>query len=134
MLRGMRTSRALALAGGILLPMVETARRWHELADWRMFPFWFDDWIIALLLLYGFWRTRNNADAGRAMLAAAWGFACGMGYSSLFSTLSDLSMADPSGIPAARVAAIKLVMVTVAVVALIQTLRSKPADGSKIRP
>jgi hypothetical protein len=31
-------SRRLALAFGVLLPIVETIRRWHQLGDIRMWP------------------------------------------------------------------------------------------------
>jgi hypothetical protein len=119
----MRFSRALALTAGIVLPAIETARRWSELGDIRLFPFWFDDWIIGGFLLYGFWRTRTDVAAGRPVLAAAWGFGCGMGYASFFSQLYEMSTPDPSGVAPAIVVAIKGVMLTVGVVALILTLR-----------
>jgi hypothetical protein len=118
-------SRALALFGGIVLPIVETIRRWHQLGDLRMLPFWMDDWIIGGLLLYGWWRTRvGAARGGRAVLAAAWGVGCGMGYASFFSELENLDLADPSGFSSTTVAAVKGVMLAAAITALIATLRS----------
>jgi hypothetical protein len=122
---GVRFSRVLALAAGFVLPAIETARRWNELGDIRLFPFWFDDWIIGLFLLYGFWRTRTDVTAGRPALAAAWGFACGMGYASFFSQLYELSSPDPSGLQSITVVTIKGVMLAIATVALILTLRSE---------
>jgi hypothetical protein len=124
----MTFSRTLALAGGIVLPIIETLRRWEQLGDPRAFPAWFDDWIIGALLLYGWWRTRPGATGGRPMLAAAWGFACGMGYMSFFIQLDELSQSDPSGLPSTTVVVIKGVMVSVAVVALIATLSSRSSD------
>jgi hypothetical protein len=53
MMHPLKFSRALAWAGGVLLPIIETIRRWHQLGDPRMLPFWLDDWIIGLFLLYG---------------------------------------------------------------------------------
>ena len=120
----MAFSRALALAGGIVLPILETARRWEQLADPRMFLAWFDDYVIAAFLMYGWWRTKNR-DAGRPVLAGAWGFACGMAYMSLTGTLMELSQPDPSGLASQTVAAIKAVMLAAAVAALIATLRSR---------
>jgi len=37
-------SRRLALAYGVLLPIIETIRRWQQLGDIRMWPAWLDDW------------------------------------------------------------------------------------------
>jgi hypothetical protein len=118
-----RFSRTLAYAGGVVLPIVETIRRWHQLGDLRMAPMWLDDWIIGLFLLYGAWRTRDGASSGRAVLAAAWGVACGMGYMSFFGELSNLGLTDPSGLPSITVAVIKGVMVALALAALVLTLR-----------
>jgi len=122
--RGMRFSRGLAMVGGVALPIMETARRWHQLADIRMAPAWLDDWLIGLFLLYGAWRTRGNAGGGRAVLAAAWAFACGLAYASFFAQLGSLGEADPSGVASATVVAIKGVMMIAAVAALAVTLAS----------
>ena len=126
---GLQFSRYLAIVAGVVLPCLETARRWQELSDLALLPFWLDDWIIAGFLLYGAWRTRAGQRDGRAALTAAWGFACGMAYSSFFSQLYELSMPDPSGIQTTTVVAIKGIMLAVATVALIATLKSR-ADYS----
>ena len=44
-------ARRLAILAGIVLPLGETARRWHQIADPRMFFAWFDDWLIGAFLL-----------------------------------------------------------------------------------
>ena len=121
----MRFSRALAYAAGVLLPLLETMRRWHQLGDLRVWPFWLDDWLIGLFLIYGAWQTRSNRDRGRPVLAAAWGFACGMGYASFFSQLVDVANADPSGFPTTTVAAAKGAMLALGISALVATIRSK---------
>ena len=108
---------------GVVLPLAETVRRRHELSDLSTLPFWFDDWLIGAFLLYGAWRTRAGAADGRATLAAAWAFACGMGYASLFSQLSAIGADDPSGLPSIVVVGIKAVMLVVAIVALHATLK-----------
>ncbi len=120
----MMFSRALAYAGGVLLPILETVRRWHQLGDPWVWPFWLDDWIIGLFLIYGAWRTRSQVERGRPILAAAWGFACGLGYASFFSDLVDVS-ADPSGLPSTTVAALKGAMLALGLAALVATIRSK---------
>ena len=119
-------SRRLAIVVGFVLPVVETIRRWHELGDLALAPFWLDDYVIGGFLLYGAWKTRTTVAGGRSTLAAAWGFACGMGYSSFFSQLYELSHPDPSGIQTPIVVAIKGVMLVVAMVAMIATVASKP--------
>ena len=126
MMHPMRFSRALAWAGGVLLPVVETIRRWHQLGDPRMLPFWLDDWIIGLFLLYGAWVTREDRESGRPTLAAAWGFACGMGYLSFFSDVMSGNSTDPSGLSSFAVAMIKGLMFGLAISALNATLRAKP--------
>ena len=119
----MKFSRGLAIAGGIFLPIAETIRRWHQLGDITIWPAWLDDWCIGLFLLYGWWRTRHNFESGRASLAAAWGFACAMGYMSFFGQLMELDRGDPSGLPASNIVILKGVMLVAALVALVLTLR-----------
>ena len=121
-------SRGLAWVGGIVLPIMETVRRWHQLGDWRMAPAWIDDWIIGLFLLYGAWVTRENQESGRATLAAAWGLACGMAYMSFFGQLMPGNGVDPSGLSSAVVAAIKGLMFGLAIAALNATLRAVPRE------
>jgi hypothetical protein len=121
-------SRGLAIIAGVFLPVLETWRRWDQLGDIRMAPAWLDDWIIGVFLLYGAWRTRNNDRSGRAVLAAAWGFACGMAYSSFFMQVARLGEADPSGISSVNVVVFKGVMMALAVAALVVTLRSNDSN------
>jgi hypothetical protein len=123
-------SRRLAIVAGILLPIAETVRRWDQLGDLRIWPFWLDDWAIGGLLLYGAWRTRQDVAAGRPVLAAAWGFACGMGYASFFSQLAMIDRPDPSGASPVAVVAVKGVMLAVAIAALVATLAWRPAAGA----
>ncbi|MCA1642637.1 MAG: hypothetical protein LC785_11965, partial [Acidobacteria bacterium] len=89
----------------------------------------FDDYVIGALLVYGAWRVGRDARAGQRFLAAAWGFACGLGYASFFSQLHSNSqgMVDPSHLPGAWVAAVKGVAFALAILALIASLRRLPA-------
>jgi hypothetical protein len=131
-------SRRLALAAGFALPVVETIRRWHQLGDLASWPFWLDDWCIGAFLLYGVWRTRPGQALvrGHPVLAAAWGFACGQGYTSFFGQLGALSQPDPSGVASRTVVAIKGVMFALGIVALVVTLRWKPPgpDAAIVEP
>ena len=127
---GLQFSRRLAIAAGVALPLVETLRRWDQLSELSVWPFWLDDFAIGGFMLYGAWRTRAADARGVSTLAAAWGFACGMGYSSFFGQLADLSQSDPSGMQSSIVVAIKGVMLALALAALIVTLTQSRAPFS----
>ena len=130
----MRFSRGLAIVAGIVLPIGETIRRWHQLGDPAMWMPWLDDWAIGAFLLWGAWRTRRDVAAGRHVLAAAWDFACGLGYASFGFSLANPGAADASGISMPIVAAVKGAMLLLGIVALAATLRSKPAVSPDVQP
>ena len=93
-------ARRLALLAGVVLPLGETARRWHQLGDPRMFFAWFDDWLIGAFLLYGAWRVRRRTRrTGQASLAAAWGFTLAIGIVSFVESLTATDSLDPTGAP-----------------------------------
>jgi hypothetical protein len=116
-------SRRLALFFGLLLPVVETIRRWQQLGDPTIWPIWLDDFLIGGFLLYAFWRTRQSASENRRFLAAAWGFTCGMAYPSFYGQITSLDVVDPAPIPTEWVAAVKGLGLTLSVLALIGSLR-----------
>ncbi len=74
-------SRHAAWIGGLLVPLLESIRRWgtgnHLL--------WLDDYLIGAALLFAAWRAHREGVRARPWLAAAWGLACGIGYSSFVS-------------------------------------------------
>jgi hypothetical protein len=119
-------SRRLAIAGGILAPLAETARRW---STWQQSPAnLFDDYIMGAFLLYAAWRTGRDVRGGRPVLAAAWAFACGLGYYSFFGQLQSLRMGeiDPAPIASHWVALIKGLALSLAIIALVLSLRRLP--------
>jgi len=127
----MRLPVALAIALGILAPALETVRRW---GTWREYPpALFDDYLLGALLLGGAWAVNRQRPRGRAILAAAWGFACGLGYASFFEQYRRLRLgeADPSGLPPEWVVAIKGAALAAAIVALILTLRGEPPEPDR---
>lgn len=121
-------SRRLAVAFGVLLPIVETIRRWSQLGDVRVWPAWFDDVILGAFLLYGAWRAAKNMQTGQPYLAAAWGLTCGMAYGSFFGQLLRLSEPDPAPIPTVWVVGIKGIGFLLAIVALAGSLRPVQPD------
>jgi hypothetical protein len=121
----MKFSRTLAILFGFLAPMAETIRRWN---NWRDFPpGLFDDYIMGALLLARAWVTVRNFHQGQRLLAAAWGFTCGLGYYSFFEQLRhyQLGEIDPAPIPSSWVLAIKGAGVLLAIAALLATLTAR---------
>ena len=69
-----------------MTPSIEAIRRWHELRTLTVWwPAFVDDILLGAFLLYGPWQAGGERSSGRAVLAAAWGFMCGIAYGSLFS-------------------------------------------------
>ena len=117
-------SRRLALFG-IIPPIADTIRRWHQLGDIKTWPFWLDDVLLGGFLLYSAWLTGKDLKNGRRFLAAAWGFACGIAYLSFFDQITSLDKPDPAPIPAGWVAIIKGIFFLLAIVGLIGSLRGE---------
>jgi hypothetical protein len=122
-------SRRLAITFGILAPLAETIRRWNQLGQLGVWPFWLDDYIMGAFLLYGAWQTKEDSHTGIRSLAAAWGFTCGMGYASFFSQLTLLNEPDPAPISSGWVAVIKGVGFGMSILALAICLRRLPERG-----
>jgi hypothetical protein len=101
----LRFSRGLAATYGIGLPLGETARRWGKIDYW---PAFLDDWIIGAFLLIAVWATRPARPVlgGGAVLAAAWGFTCGLGYASVFGHLRTLDQPEVGPLPHVVIAGI----------------------------
>ena len=126
----MTFARRLALLAGIVLPIGEIARRWHQLGDPRLFFAWFDDILIGAFLLYGAWRAGRDPAAGQATLAAAWGFTLAIAIGSFSSGV--FGDADPTGASRTVVVAIKAVMLVLAVGALVSVLRWRPPAPARL--
>jgi hypothetical protein len=125
-----QSSRWLAVVGGILIPLLETIRRWHT---WQQSPAnLFDDYIMGAFLLYGAWRVGRDVREGQRFLAAAWAFACGLGYYSFFGQLNTLrqGQTDPAPIASEWVLLIKGIAWSLAIIALALSLRPLPKEES----
>jgi hypothetical protein len=123
-------SRRLAIVGGVLVPLAETIRRWNT---WQESPpSLFDDYIMGAFLLYAARRAGKDVRGGQRFLAAAWAFACGLGYQSFFGQLKSLRAGevDPAPIASEWVLVIKGVAVALAMAALAVSLRRLP-DASR---
>jgi hypothetical protein len=121
-----RFSRVLALAFGVLAPVGETVRRWHT---WQEFPpALVDDYLMGAFLLGGAWLVGRDFRRGQPVLAAAWGFTCGLAYGSFFGQWRKFQLGepDPAPVPSLWVLVIKGVGFALAIAALIATLRARP--------
>ena len=119
----LNVSRRLAYVFGVLTPLAETVRRWGTW--WVNPPAFLDDFLIGAFLIGGAWATRDHSSArSRALLAAAWGFACGMAYSSIaFHWYAmQTGQVDPAPISTASVFAIKVIGGLIFVIALVLTV------------
>jgi hypothetical protein len=88
------SSPLLALGFGIFLALAETVRRW---GDWPFLPFFLDDWIAALFLVYGAVRSRRDWPTGRPYQVAGWAYTSGMMYMSFFGHLEHWSSPPEAG-------------------------------------
>jgi len=100
-------SRRAALVAGVVMPLLETWRRWAEWGQLSKLPSILDDFVAGGFLILGAVMTRRNPASGRPYLAAAWGVASGMMYYSFFGQLVLLGQPDPSGVSPAAVVAFK---------------------------
>ena len=128
-------SRALALFIGIITPLAEVARRRQQLLDPAAVPLWIDDMLLGGFLLYGAWRVGSDPRTGRPILAAAWGFMCGLAYYSFFGQLQRLAEPDPSGLAPVWVIAVKGVGLALGIVGMVAALQAPEPmpDASAVR-
>ena len=123
----LRLARWLAYTVGVLAPLGDTIRRW---GTWQQFPpALLDDYLLGVLLVAGAWATRGApSERARALLAAAWGFTCAMGYTSAALQWQAIQRGevDPAPVPSSAVLVIKLAGTLVAAIALILTLVDAP--------
>ena len=126
-------SRWLAIIGGILIPLLETIRRW---STWQQAPAsLFDDYIMGAFLLFGAWRFGKDARSGQPFLTAAWAFACGLGYYSFFGQLEGLrrGQQDPAPIASEWILLIKGIAWSMAIIALVASLKRLPSEELSTR-
>jgi hypothetical protein len=126
----LEVSRRLAYVFGVVTPIAETVRRWGTL--WDNPPAFLDDYLLGAFLIAGAWATRRPGSArGVAFLAAAWGFASGMAYSSaaFHWVAMRAGQLDPSGLPSPWVFAVKVCSGLIFITALALTVTANGLDN-----
>jgi hypothetical protein len=115
-------SRNLAFTIGVLVPVAETIRRRGQLLQPENFIYWFDDYVLGAILLFAAWKAKQNPVHGQKYLSAAWGLATGALFLSTLSQIERLGGTDPSAMPPLTVAAIKALLLVLALSGLITSL------------
>lgn len=103
----MRFEVGAAWALGVMLPVLETARR---RTDFSNIPAYVDDYIIGALLITAAWSTTRGKRYGPSLLVGAWGVFCGGMYYSFFGQLNNPEQTDVSGFPNWIVICVKSVL------------------------
>jgi hypothetical protein len=84
----MRFEVAVALVGGILLPVLETCRR--GLSHWGVnFTTMFEDYVIGVLLFIAGWAAYRERSWGAPFLLLAWAYATGLMSTSFWFQLEE---------------------------------------------
>lgn len=113
------TSMYLGFAGGVITPVMETVRRWHQIPDPANFFLWFDDYVGGAFMLFACWKTYRSRANGQHYLIGAWGFVTGMMLLSFFGQLQRLHDIDPAPIPSTAVAGIKGLMLLLCITGMV---------------
>lgn len=122
-----RFAERLAWVAAVVLPAGETLRRW---GTWWDVPFAFvDDWLIGLFFLLAAWMCHRRHPSSPRVLAASFGFGCGMGYASLASSLEALDRTDPSGVSGMTAVVVKSLMLLFGALGLVGALRGASAHA-----
>ena len=126
-----KVSMYTAFIGGILTPLLETIRRWHQISDPRYFISWFDDYLIGGILFFAASKTFKLLAKGVKYLIAAWGIATGMIFNSFFGQLQAINQSDPAPVSSLTVVIIKGIMFLICICSLILSLKTSSLEAKQ---
>ena len=125
----MRFEVIAAFVIGLLLPVLETARR--GLTHWTVdFTTMFEDYLGGAVLLIGAWAAYTARTWGATFLVIAWGAIAGLMTLSLVSQLEDTIRGTVTEPHNALVVGVKFLLWVTCVTALVLSFRS----AMKARP
>ena len=118
----MRFEVIAAFAIGLLLPVLETARR--GITHWTVdFTTMFEDYLGGAVLLIGAWAAYTARTWGATFLAIAWGAIAGLMTLSLVSQLEDTIRGTATEPHNMVVVIVKFLLWSVAVTSLVPSFR-----------
>jgi hypothetical protein len=119
----MRFEIIAAFVIGVLLPLLETARR--GISHWAInFTTMFEDYLAGALLLVGGWAAYRSKSWGSVFLVLAWAYFSGLMTSSFVGQLEETlrqNVSEPNNL---LVVVVKLLLWSVCVVSLVLSLRT----------
>ena len=119
----MRFEIIAAFAMGVLLPVLETARR--GISHWAInFTTMFEDYLAGALLLVGGWAAYRSKSWGLVFLVLAWAYFSGLMTSSFVGQLEETlrqSASEPNNL---LVVVVKFLLWSVCVTSLVLSFRT----------
>ena len=118
----MRFEVTAAFVMGILLPLLETARR--GISHWTVeFTTMFEDYVAGALLLIGAWATYRERRWGSVFLVLAWGYVTGLMSSSVWWQIEETLRQTASEPNNMLVVVVKLLLWITCLVSLVFAFR-----------
>lgn len=119
----MRFEIIAAIVMGVLLPVLETARR--GISHWTInFTTMFEDYLAGALLLIGGWAAYRSKSWGSMFLVLAWAYFSGLMTSSFVGQLEETLRQAASEPNNMFVVVVKFLLWSVCVVSLVLSFRS----------
>lgn len=119
----MRFEIIAAFAIGVLLPLLETARR--GITHWTInFTTMFEDYVAGALLLIGGWAAYRSKSWGPVFLVLAWAALSGLMTSSFVGQLEETLRQTASEPHNLLVVVVKFLLWSVCVVSLVLSFRT----------
>lgn len=126
----MRFEVIAAFAIGVLLPLLETARR--GVGHWTVnFTTMFEDYLAGVLLLIGGWAAYRSKSWGTVFLVLAWASFSGLMTSSFLGQLEDTLRQTASEPGNSLVVFVKFLLWSVTVISLVLSFRTAIRDRSR---
>jgi len=119
----MRFEIIAAFMIGVLLPVLETARR--GISHWAInFTTMFEDYVAGALLLIGGWAAYRSRSWGTVFLVLAWAYFSGLMTSSFVGQLEETLRQTASEANNLLVVGVKFLLWIVCVVSLVLSFRT----------